>query len=286
MADETDNGFNTSSQPPTGSQDDKKNNKNLIVGIIIAVVVLLIGGLLAFFVVNNGKTTVPNLDKVSLAQAKTTLESDGLKVGTVSKKKQKGASNIVLSQTPTGGTKVDKGTAVDLVISETITGVAPNVVGLQLQLAQKKISISGFTVGTITYKNSPKPAGVVLSQNPIAKKTIDLGGNISLVVSSGSNTVPSVIGMTSEKAAAVLVSEGLAVRVSLLVTTTSPAGVVLKQTPAAGATAPDGTMVTITVAKAPTPPKPAPTPTPTATVTVVPQPTKEPTPTTIITVTP
>lgn len=266
------------------SNYEKKSNKGLIIGIVAAVVIVLVGGLLAFTMINGNKVSVPDLAKTSLSQATNTLETQGLKVGSVTKQKQKGASNIVLSQDPKSGESVKKGTVVNLVVSETATGLVPNVVGSQLQAAESEMKESGFVLGVVTKKDSPQAAGTVLSQSPLADKTANLGAPIDLVVSSGSNIVPSVVGMTVEKASNTLVGQGLVVNVVYTNTTQSPAGTVISQNPAGGSSAPDGTTITINVAK--TPPTPTPVPTPTATVTITPTPTVVPTPTTVVTVTP
>lgn len=59
----------------------------------------------------------------------------------------------------------------------------PNVVGKQLAAAKTAITTAGCKVGTITKRQSTKPAGVVLAESPAAGKRVLAGSAVALVVS-------------------------------------------------------------------------------------------------------
>jgi hypothetical protein len=87
---------------------------------------------------------------------------------------------------------VASGSAVALVVSSGPPQVAvPNVVGLTQAAATTAITNAGLIVGIVTSASSPTvPAGVVISQNPIAGADIIVTSPVDLVVSSGPPAVP------------------------------------------------------------------------------------------------
>jgi beta-lactam-binding protein with PASTA domain len=66
------------------------------------------------------KVNVPNLVGKELSQANAILAGKGLRVGNVAQKTSEGEPAKVLTQDPTSGAEVTVGTAVDLVVSETL----------------------------------------------------------------------------------------------------------------------------------------------------------------------
>ena len=183
------------------------------------------------------------------------------------------AAGNVISQDPPAGFQANVGTAVNLVIS---SGRAPITVPNVTNLAQAtaKATITGtcsadgaecLKVGTVTLQASETvPAGVVISQNPVGGAQVAPGTAVDLVVSSGKEApinppyppgaieVPKVIGLTQTAAADVVRSVGLSVGAILKQYSDKvPAGIVLDQSPAAGAKVAVGTPVTLTVSLGP-----------------------------------
>jgi serine/threonine-protein kinase len=99
---------------------------------------------------------------------------------------------------------------------------------------------------------------------------------VVLVASSGEVEVPSVEGLPSSEAQAILRQAGFEVLVTEEPTTAQAPGTVVFQAPSAGTEVSFGSRVAITVAVAPAP---TPTPTPPPTVAPTPEPTPSPTPT-------
>src|SRR5262249_24563570 len=92
----------------------------------------------------------------------------------------------VISQTPTSGTQVAVGSAVNLVVSSGPPPVAvPNVVGLTSAVATTAITNATLVLGTVTTQASTTvPSGSVISQTPTSGTQVAVGSAVNLVVSS------------------------------------------------------------------------------------------------------
>jgi beta-lactam-binding protein with PASTA domain len=131
----------------------------------------------------------------------------------------------------------------------------PNVLGMTENDAQTTLLNAGLIVGTVTRQHSPTiPAGNVISQSAAAETSMPPGSAIDLVVSSGP-TVPNVVGMTQSAAQTAITNAGLTIGspVTQQYSSTVPAGQVISQTPAAGASVASGTVVNLTVSRGPQP---------------------------------
>ena len=133
----------------------------------------------------------------------------------------------------------------------------PDVVGLPQADAEAAITDAGLAVGTVTTAASDTvPVGDVISQHPAAGSSVPDGTTVDLVVSSGPElvSVPNVVGMTQAAAEASITGAGLTVgSVTTAFSTTVPAGDVISQNPAAGASVPVGTAVDLVVSLGPAP---------------------------------
>ncbi len=176
------------------------------------------------------------------------------------------AAGSVISQNPLGDVQVLAGTAVNLVVSSGRAPVpVPNVVGQPLASARTVIEGAELKVGPVTLQASASvPAGNVISQNPAAGAQVAPATAVNLVVSSGTEAptpppvtggdipVPDVKGLTKTAAADILRSVGLSVGATRQrFDDTAPAGIVVDQSPAAGAKVAVATPVTLTVSLGP-----------------------------------
>jgi len=152
----------------------------------------------------------------------------------------------VISQTPVGGTAVDIGTTVNIVVSLG-PSVVPNVVGKTEPNATAAITAAGLIVGTVTYEDSETiPAGLVISQNPIGETTVPVGSPVDLIVSAV--IVPNVVGMTKIDARSTITADDLIVGiVAYEYSDTVPAGFVISQNPVSGMEVPVGSSVDLVV---------------------------------------
>jgi serine/threonine-protein kinase len=161
----------------------------------------------------------------------------------------------VFGETPSGGTKIDKGSTVTLTVSTGPGTVqVPTVVGLPLANAERLIKASNLTVGKIQAQKSAQIAqGSVINTAPAAAQLVAKGTPVEIFVSSGAplKKVPDVTGQSQDSAKSALQSGGFQVTVTTQPSSTVAAGKVISQNPAGGSQAASGSTVTIVVAKAP-----------------------------------
>ena len=128
---------------------------------------------------------VPSVTGLSQGTAEAAITSAGLVVGNVTTASSSTvAEGDVISQTPAGGSDVELGTSVDLVIS---TGsdlvTVPGVVGGSYSNAINAIENAGLVVGNVTTVTTRRSCGRVRSQSPAGGTDVPAGTEIDLVVS-------------------------------------------------------------------------------------------------------
>lgn len=129
------------------------------------------------------KAVVPNVVDLSFRNARIQLENYGFTLGTTSYESNR-FRNTVLRQSLTPGDTVDRGAAINLVISDGLgdrTVNVPDVTGLRLSLAQQQIRQAGLRVGEIRYQPSREEANTVLSFSPNATELTE-GTELTLLV--------------------------------------------------------------------------------------------------------
>ncbi len=212
----------------------------------------------------------PGLIGKTKDEAKTALEKVGLKLGTVTPKESDQKKDVVLEQDPAEKTELEKGDAVNIVVS---SGVKPqNSVTLTVRLP----AASGTGWMQVFLNNSAVDslASSVLLQG--GTKEIALTGNqdnVTVVVMVDSTTiytsivnfsdgkirneifyeyvsVPDVVGLKKEAATNRIKAEGLQYQVTEI-NDTAPAGTVISTSPPAGTPLLKNETVTVTVSKGP-----------------------------------
>ena len=114
------------------------------------------------------KAVVPKVVDLSFRNARIQLENYGFSLGTISYESSR-FRNTVLRQSLTPGDTVDRGTAVNLVISDGLGDrvvSVPDIVGLRLSQAQQRIRGAGLRVGEIRFQPSREEPNTVLSFSP------------------------------------------------------------------------------------------------------------------------
>ncbi|HEY2161795.1 MAG TPA: Stk1 family PASTA domain-containing Ser/Thr kinase [Solirubrobacteraceae bacterium] len=198
---------------------------------------------------------VPSVVGETLSQARKTITQNGLKVGrTISQSNDQFASGTVIDSSPSAGQPVPSGSAITLVVSSGKAKVnVPDVTGQTQQAATSNLVNAGFKVGTVTQQQTTSsPAGTVISQSPSGGTPEVPGTSINIVVAQAPTTanVPGVTGDTASAATNALQSAGFKVsQTTKSVTDKKKDGVVISQSPGAGASAKKGSTVTIVVGK-------------------------------------
>jgi eukaryotic-like serine/threonine-protein kinase len=131
--------------------------------------------------------------------------------------------------------------------------VVPYVVGQQVSIAQAILTNAGFATSEVHTQNG-RPRGIVINESPAGRTKTDKGSTITLTVSSGKGSVivPNVQGESQTDATTTLKKGHL--KVTRVVPTSSrsiPQGQAIKTSPAAAATVPRGTGVTLFMSTGP-----------------------------------
>lgn len=225
----------------------------------LLVVVLIAAGLGVAWALGafGASITVPDVAGMTPKDAATALTAVGLKVGNTDKKADdKIPEGQVISTTPAAGARVEKDTAVDLLVSTGIEKVTvPNVLGMTEDDAVRAIQQAGFKV-TFPLTRGPNdktPAGQVFAQAPAGDAPAPKGSAVSLSVSTGVEqvTVPDVKGQSQGDATTALKKAGFTVKAASKPNSTVTKGTVYDQTPAGGTPAPKGSQITIMVSSGP-----------------------------------
>jgi len=237
-----------------------------VLGVVL--VIAVVGGVAYYLLAGAGKTyAVPLVNGEPVARAQAQIQAQHLRSTLVYRNSNSVKANTVINSNPAEGNNVPANTLVTLFVSKGQAPVAvPNVVGQQQDQAAATLQSKGFKVDTKTDATSSSPAGQVISQNP-SGGTAAPGATITITVSGGAVSVPSVVGDSQATATQILTNAGFQVSVQ---NGSGPAnvanGTVFSQNPQNG-TAAKGSTVTIFVQNGQSPSAP---PTDTATPTVTP----------------
>ena len=198
---------------------------------------------------------VPDVVSKSRAEAAREIEAAGLVVGRVERRGGARDSDPVSAQRPAAGTKVARGSAVELVLGpgpERATVRVPEVKDDRLETARRKITERGLTVGRITEGPSCDKVGKVLAQNPRDGERVEPGRAVDLTIGSAGEdgvTLPNWVGRARASVEEEIRSAGLTVGgVSTAERENTPEGQVLRQSPSAGARLARGCEVKLEVA--------------------------------------
>jgi beta-lactam-binding protein with PASTA domain len=187
------------------------------------------------YVVSLGKPVVPNVVGMTATAANAAILNVHLLVGKVTNVYNDTVpANNVISQSPDAGTSVTVSSRVNYVKSLG-QPVVPNIVGKTSPAANTAITKVSLAIGTVTiaYSNTIA-AGSVISQNPAAGTTVNIGSAVDYVRSLGKPKVPRVVGMTAADANTAITNVPLVVgTVTAAYSNTVTAGIVIRQSPAA-----------------------------------------------------
>jgi beta-lactam-binding protein with PASTA domain len=233
--------------------------------VIIVVVVGLLAAGLTWLVMRGesedgaGSLESPSVIGFTIERATTTIEGAGLQVGEITLQPSEVDNGLVLEQNPPAATSLAPGSRINLVVSGDANPIVPDLQSFNETDAVNALITVGLRAGEITQTSSSEAAGQVVAQSIPAGEQVDAGTTVDLRVSSGRVGVADVVGLTTAEAKAALRNEGF--KIQEQEQTSDQVGVVLSQSPEAGAEAAVGSTVVITVGTSPTP-TPTPTPTP------------------------
>lgn len=144
---------------------------------------------------------MPNFIYKTLIQAKSDIETYGLRIGQISYKPST-YDNVVLKQKYKGreilaGTKIPQGASIELVLGKSSTlgsAITPDLTGLTNEEAELEAAEFMLNIGAVLYDKTIKTYAdslnaVVLSQSPDYKKRIRPGGEIDIVLTIPVDTI-------------------------------------------------------------------------------------------------
>lgn len=240
----------------------KKSNTSTILLVVAAVLVLVGAVLIGKWIfdgnsASNSQVPVPNLVDETKNSATALLTNSDLKLGTVTPKEcESQPKGKICEQDPAAGTKVDKNSTVNIVVSTGAPKVSvPSVIGLPLSEAKQQLEGDdyGLQVKTKKRETSSDEPNTVLDQDPPRGEEVEKGTTITLTIAveEKKSTVPDVRNQSCDAAKAQMEANGL-VGNCTEVDTQDPnqVGKVISTDPAIGQSIDQGSTVNIQIGKA------------------------------------
>ena len=141
------------------------------------------------------KVEVPQITGITSEEAQAALAAVGLIGGSVTEEySEEYDAGYVISQGKSAGSKLEKGSAVDYVVSKGSSKVeVPDLYGMTMAEAQQALSNLGLVSGAVTSGgHSDLPEGQVMSQTIAPGSHVDRGTAIDFQTSDGPEVVPIV----------------------------------------------------------------------------------------------
>ena len=239
-----------SSTPTPTPKAKKKRRLRTRYKVLLSAVVLVIVALVALVYLSPSNVKIPDVTGKTIAQARSAIETAGLKVG---KEKDEYSDSVkkdsVIRTNPEAGTQRREGSTVDLIVSKgTKTFIMEDYKGQKradaINNLVQKYKVSKGLIKIEEVESSEYAAGTVVDQTPAAGSTYDLTSKTRITLkvakSVSSVTMPSYIGSTYEFAHNNL-TEVIGIQganIEKRTVTTAPAGTqantIIRQNPEAG----------------------------------------------------
>ena len=186
-SDEIDVGFVIRTDPPAGTDVETESFVDVIVSA------------------GEEQLGVPNVIGENVDVAASRIETQGFVVGVREYiETEDYDENIVISQTPDGGSTASPGTAVDIIVSAGPSSLeVPDVSGKSSETAILELARAGFeTIETLDEFSADVLQGFVIETNPAAGQTVPKEATIIVMVSQGPEpvNVPDLVGMSQSQA--------------------------------------------------------------------------------------
>jgi eukaryotic-like serine/threonine-protein kinase len=243
--------------PPEPPQEEPSKGRGFFTParlILLGLLLLVVAGALAYALTRPERVLVPTVISKTQVQAEAILDDAGFDVAVTSVPSDNPAGTVT-EQDPPAGSRADKGSTVTITVS---TGrgtiVIPNVAGQPAKDALKALKRTGLRPSEKRTPSSTVKAGLAIGTVPAAGNELGRGERITLLVSSGPKLVqvPSVIGSQQDVADTQIRDAGLIPDFENR-DSDAPAGQVISQDPAAGASVREHTAVTLVVSNGPAP---------------------------------
>ncbi len=201
---------------------------------------------------------VPQVEGLAEQEALVELQGEGFRIASIEREfSDEFDSGIAIRTEPPGGTEIEEGSQVTLVVSQgqEVFGVPP-VVGLTLDEARQLLEAQELELGNVTEQPSDSFAeGLITSQDPPPGTDAPQGTAVDVVVSSGrqSFTLEDYRGFTEDQVRAELGALGLNADIRREASADVAEGQVTRTEPPAGSTVRAGDTVTVFISSGPEP---------------------------------
>ncbi len=231
----------------TGKGGLSKKKKIAIVVAILAAAAIAVA---CYFAFNQGeKVSVPDVSGKTTAEATQIIENAGFKVGKMDSVYDTNTeAGKVVSQNPGAGDKAEKGTTINLVISQGTEKISvPDVSGKSKEEATSTLTKAGFAIGDVTEQTSDSvDSGKVISTDPKSGTEAAKGSVVNIILSTGSDkvTVPNIVGLSLSEARAKAQAVGLTISQSGSDNSdTYDKDIIMSQNPTSGSSASKGSSI-------------------------------------------
>ncbi|MCF2566715.1 Stk1 family PASTA domain-containing Ser/Thr kinase [Streptococcus pasteurianus] len=205
----------------TKAKTKKKKSRRMfgtLMKIFYAVVIVAIAIFTYLTLTSPSTVSVPDVAGSSLSEAKTTIKSSGLKVGTVHKVSSDTVeSGYVIKTSPTAGSSKKEGSSIDIYVSKGSSGFKiKDYTGQDYQTAVKDLvndyGVSESQIEIEEVSTSDYDEGVIISQTPSEGETFKVSGDDKItfkVAAESTVTMPNLTGYTYSEAIAALTALGV-----------------------------------------------------------------------------
>jgi len=190
----------------------------LLGSLLVIIVLLTAGGILTFLLWPKEPpieiVAVPDIRNIDISSAQKKLEETGLRLSVVEQKyNDEVEPGGIISQNPEEGSKVEKDSTVEVIISKGIeTTTMLDLKGLTVDEARNILQQSSIGIGKIDSEYSIEvEKDHIIKQSIKAGDIVSKGISVDLTISKGPEmvTVPSVVGMPYEDAKNVIIAAKL-----------------------------------------------------------------------------
>lgn len=205
----------------TKAKTKKKKSHRMfgtLMKIFFAVVIVAIAIFTYLTLTSPSTVSVPDVAGSSLSEAKTTIKSSGLKVGTVHEVSSDTVeSGYVIKTSPTAGSSKKEGSSIDIYVSKGSSGFKiKDYTGQDYQTAVKDLvnnyGVSESQIEIEEVSTSDYDEGVIISQTPSEGGTFKVSGDDKItfkVATESTVTMPNLTGYTYSEAIAALMALGV-----------------------------------------------------------------------------
>ena len=231
--------------PDPAEEKKRSRRKHVLVALLVLVVAAVIAAGSTYYLELWGGKTVPDVTGEAQNDAVWVLESKGFRVNTTQVKSDE-VEGIVLITDPQAGSRVDKGTAINVSIAT--PRAVPDIMGKTQDDAKAAIDKEGLDNVTFTTEKSNEAEGTVIALSLDAGTKVKAATALTVTIAEA-YTVPDVAGKSEDDAKAALADAGYKVKTKTTYTEDVAEGTVVSTDPEAGTKLASGSTVTLSVAK-------------------------------------